>query len=61
MEVRKAIPFRQLRDFSVFRFEGRVYTKVYNGLCIDERTGKDAILALGDKVTPIAKAIVCSI
>ena len=57
----KRIPYQQLRDCYVFRHEDsngniRLYTKVSNAFAIDERTGKDVIFALYDRVEPLYPA-----
>ena len=52
----KLIPYKELRDLYYFKMNGRVFLKMGNSHAIDQRTGKDAILHLNDKVVPLYKA-----
>jgi hypothetical protein len=52
----KVVPYKELRDLYYFKMDGRVFLKMGNSHAIDQRTGKDAILHLNDKVVPLYKA-----
>lgn len=52
----RVVPYRELRDLYYFKMNGRVFLKMGNSHAIDQRTGKDAILHLNDKVVPLYKA-----
>lgn len=59
----KMVTYQQLRDCYVFRHYDekgniRVYTKVSDSHAIDERTGKDCIFAVHDRVEPLYPATV---
>lgn len=54
----KTVTYQKLRDCYTFRFEEndgslRIFTKVSDSFALDERTGKDRIFALYDKVEPL--------
>ena len=58
------VRYADLKDLYTFRIKTRngyrIMTKVGNSHAIDERTGKDVILALQTKVEPLYP-VVCSV